>query len=90
MEVDKALEGGEIVVAGTDGALPLGRTYAVSGEVLKDLKREFVGSGKDFNTQAHTVREFLEKKVKDEFKTDDNRTLGIILTGRALISWQED
>jgi len=85
IEVDKALEGGEIVIAGTDGALPMGSVLKTSQGILNDVKQEFQKNHKTFNRR--TVHSILLQKVEHEFTTDDNRTLGIILTDGALNSW---
>lgn len=89
MEMDKTLEGGEIIVAGTDGALPLGKkALKTSQGILLDLKREFQEHHEKFDRD--TVRRILLQKVKREIRWDDNRTLGIILTNDALDSWRKE
>ena len=88
MEVDKTLEGGEIVVAGTDGALPLGSVLKTSQGILSDLKHAFQENREGFDRD--TVRRLLLQKVEHEFTTDDNRTLGVILTNDALDSWWKE
>lgn len=84
MEVDKTLEGGEIVVAGTDGALPMGSILKTSEGILNDLKHMFQKNYREFDTE--TVNSFLRNKL-EQFTTDDNRTLGVILTQNARNSW---
>jgi hypothetical protein len=85
IEVEKGFEDGEIVLIGTDGALPPGRVLESSKKALEELRRTCQDEGECFDESS--ARQVLEEMVKNVLPFDDNRTLGLILTKEAVSYW---
>ncbi len=90
MEIDKALEGGEIVVAATDGALHPGTAIKTANMLLADIRRglfdHVTNDELPSSTNKLVVRRILEESLERNCG-DDNATLGVLITQRALRSW---
>jgi len=85
IEVEKGFEDGEIVLVGTDGALPRGQVLKTAQMVLEKLRQTCQEEGESFS--ENSVRRVLKNIVENVLEFDDNRTLGLVLTKKAVSYW---
>jgi hypothetical protein len=86
LELPKQWPSGIAVMIGTDGALELGKTMTTSGEILGEL-----AAGVRHWPRAEAQERasgLLREWVQERIDSDDNRTLGLIVSREALAHWQ--
>ncbi len=87
LELPKHWPTGIVVLLGTDGALELGKVMTTSGEILFEIAKGAQDWTEDQLTEQ--VRSLLQSWVSDRLDSDDNRSLGLIISREALRRWQE-
>jgi polyhydroxyalkanoate synthesis regulator phasin len=85
IEIEKGFEDGEVVLIGTDGALPRGQVLETARKVLEKLRKTCQEEREYFDEKS--ARKVLEEMVTNVIDFDDNRTLGLVLTEEAISYW---
>ena len=86
LEFPKCWPEGGILLVGTDGALPLGQLLKMARPILEQVQRHVMDSlSSGGRVDPHPV---LESWVTRHLTTDDNRTLGLIVSEEALNYWR--
>lgn len=85
IEWPKVLPDGEVVIIGTDGIFQPGSILTTSNQILAAIKAS-IGS---IESGRMTLEKVLMQWVSENCKTgDDNRSLGLLITNRALELWR--
>lgn len=88
VELPKYWFDGGILLLGSDGALEQGSVISTSKDILDELCQQ-VTTRQNSQTPGDLARWTLERWVENKLTTDDNRTLGILISHEAMEYWMK-
>ncbi|MFZ1043782.1 MAG: protein phosphatase 2C domain-containing protein [Anaerolineales bacterium] len=87
MELPKTWPDGGVLLLGSDGALPQGEVISTSAQILDQIQS--ILSGTIPENAAEATCSVLADWVQARLKTDDNRTLGVLVSREAFCHWKK-
>jgi hypothetical protein len=85
IDLPKSWPDGGIILIGTDGALVAGKALETARTIVGEIRAKATGST---HLDQHQVLRVLRDWVQDRITTDDNRSLGILISDAAVRLWQ--